>query len=342
MAGYNRQSFLGGYTMSQSDLGRLEQVELRSIWANEAGDFTPWLAQNDNLRLLGDTIGIELELEAQEKAVGPFSADILCKDTSDGSWVLIENQLERTDHTHLGQLLTYAAGLQAVTIVWIARRLTEEHRAALDWLNEITDEKFRFFGLEIEVWKIGNSIAAPKFNIVSNPNDWFRTVAANATRLNRAEMTDAKKLQLDFWTAFVTYCNENQTSFFSQHTPQPQTWMSFHCLGRSGFHLSGIASHWDSVTGTGNHEIRAELYIDGINAKFHYQALEDQRDEIESNLGQELTWLSRENVRSCRLHTRKQVDLTDRNRWLEYHQWLANELDKFNGVFGPIVRNLEP
>ena len=94
--------------------------------------------------MLGNTIGIELELEAQEKAVGPFSADILCKDTSDGSWVLIENQLERTDHTHLGQLLTYAAGLQAVTIVWIALRLTEEHRAALDWLNEITDEKFRF------------------------------------------------------------------------------------------------------------------------------------------------------------------------------------------------------
>ena len=137
--------------MAQSNLGRLEQVELRSIWANEAGDFTPWLAQEENLRLLGDTIGIELELEEQEKDVGPFSADILCKDTIGGSWVLIENQLERTDHTHLGQLITYAAGLQAVTIVWIASRLTEEHRAALDWLNDITDSKFQFFGLEIEV-----------------------------------------------------------------------------------------------------------------------------------------------------------------------------------------------
>ena len=141
--------------MTQSNLGRLEQIALRSIWVTEAGDFTPWLAQDDNLRLLGDTIGIELELETQEKAVGPFSADILCKDTANDSWVLIENQLERTDHIHLGQLLTCAAGLQAVTIVWIARRLTEEHRAALDWLNEITEEKFRFFGLEIEVWRIG-------------------------------------------------------------------------------------------------------------------------------------------------------------------------------------------
>ena len=140
--------------MAQLNLGRLEQVELRSIWANEAGDFTPWLAQEDNLRLLGDTIGIELELEERERAVGPFSADILCKDTVGGAWVVIENQLERTDHTHLGQLITYAAGLKAATIVWIASRLTEEHRAALDWLNEITDGKFQFFGLEIEVWKI--------------------------------------------------------------------------------------------------------------------------------------------------------------------------------------------
>jgi hypothetical protein len=328
--------------MAQSNLGRLEQVELRSIWANEAGDFTPWLAQNDNLRLLGDTIGIALELEAQEKAVGPFSADILCKDTANDSWVLIENQLERTDHTHLGQLLTYAAGLHAVTIVWIARRLTEEHRAALDWLNEITDEKFRFFGLEIEVWKIGDSIAAPKFNVVSNPNDWFRTVARSAAQLSRSEMTDAKKLQLDFWTAFVTYCDENPTSFFNRNKPEPYSYMNFYCLGRGGFHLCAIASHWDSVTGTSNHEIRAELYIDGINAKVHYQALEHQCDEIESNLGRTLTWLSRENVRACRLYTRKEVNLNDRSRWLEYHEWLANELNDFHRVFGPIVRNVEP
>ena len=106
--------------MVESTLGTLEQVDLRSIWTTEDGDFTPWLAQEDNLRQLGDAIGIELELEAQEKTVGPFRADILCKDSADGTWVLIENQLERTDHTHLGQLITYAAGLHAVTIVWIS------------------------------------------------------------------------------------------------------------------------------------------------------------------------------------------------------------------------------
>src|ERR1044071_9814117 len=136
-------------------LGRLEKVYLRVVWINESDDFTPWLAAEANIEILGDAIGMELEVEAQEQSVGPFRADILCKDTANGNWVLIENQLERTDHTHLAQLLTYAAGLKAVTIVWIANLFTEEHRAALDWLNEITDSRFNFFGLEIELWKIG-------------------------------------------------------------------------------------------------------------------------------------------------------------------------------------------
>ena len=150
-------------------LGRLKKVELREGWVSEAADFTPWLAQDDNLALLGETIGIELELESQEKEVGPFRADILCKDTTTDQWVLIENQLERTDHTHLGQLLTYASGLNAVSIVWIAERFTEEHRATLDWLNEHTDEKINLFGLEIELWQIGDSAIAPKFNVVCHP-----------------------------------------------------------------------------------------------------------------------------------------------------------------------------
>jgi hypothetical protein len=113
-------------------LGRLERVDLRTYWVREDLEFTPWLAHGDNIKLLGDAIGIELEMEAQEKGVGAFRADIFCKDAATDNWVLIENQLERTDHVHLGQLLTYAAGLNVVTIVWIAERFTEEHRAALD------------------------------------------------------------------------------------------------------------------------------------------------------------------------------------------------------------------
>ena len=165
--------------MSTKQLGRLQQIrDIKKYWEREATDFTPWLAKNENLSLLGDTIGIDLELEAQEKNVGPFRADILCRDTANSQWVLIENQLEKTDHTHLGQLITYAAGLHAVTIVWLSARFTDQHRSAIDWLNEITNESFSFFGLEIELWKVDDSLPAPKFNIVSKPNDWSKTVSS--------------------------------------------------------------------------------------------------------------------------------------------------------------------
>jgi len=327
--------------MAAPNLGRLEQVELRDIWTTEDRDFTPWLAQDENLKLLGDTIGIELELEAQEKAVGPFSADILCKDTANDSWVLIENQLERTDHTHLGQLLTYAGGLQAVTIVWISRRFTEEHRAALDWLNEITDDRFRFFGLEIEVWKIGESGAAPKFNIVSKPNSWHRDVTKGAAQLGRTELTEAKKLQLDFWNALAEHVDEHGASF-KPGKAQPQNWLNIG-IGRSGFHLVAVASFWDSEANTmESHEVRAELYIDGINAKDHYAALELNRTIIEKELGKELTWHNSPNAHACRIYVRKTVDLRDKSRWDEYLTWLVTELNAQYQYFGPIVRNLDP
>jgi hypothetical protein len=186
--------------MSVPSLGRLEKVEVRTVWVNEAGDFTPWLAKPENLKLLGDTIGLELELESVEKDVGPFRADILCKNTASSAWVLIENQLERTDHTHLGQLLTYAAGLEAVSIVWVAPRFTEEHRAALDWLNKVTSESVNFFGLEIELWRIGESPIAPKFNIVSQPNDWSKTVSDGARVIGAVAVSETSQLQMKYWT----------------------------------------------------------------------------------------------------------------------------------------------
>ena len=153
--------------MNKQILGRLVKVELREAWFSEASDFTPWLAETENLRLLGETIGMTWNAKLRRRK-WPFRADILCRDTTTNNWVLIENQLERTDHSHLGQLLTYAAGLTAVTIVWIAHRFTEEHRAALDWLNEKTEEGINFFGLEVELWRIGDSPAAPKSTLFAS------------------------------------------------------------------------------------------------------------------------------------------------------------------------------
>ena len=147
--------------MTRKTLGRLEPVELRDIWTSESAEFTPWLARPENLSVLGETLGIDLELEAQERSVGPFRADILCKDIATDSWVLVENQLERTDHSHLGQLLTYASGLEAVTIVWVAAQFTDEHRSTLDWLNRITDARFRFSALRSSCGGSGFAASAP-------------------------------------------------------------------------------------------------------------------------------------------------------------------------------------
>lgn len=320
--------------MITNNLGRLEKVELRNVWMSESSDFTPWLAQPENLKLLGEAITIDLELEAQEKEVGPFRADLLCKDTATDNWVLIENQLERTDHLHLGQLLTYAAGLDAVTIVWIAERFTEEHRATLDWLNERTDEKINFFGLEVELWRIGDSSVAPKFNLASKPNDWTRSVQ----RAAGAEISEHKLVQLQFFTAFRDYMEESG-SFIRCQKPSPQHWMS-HSIGRAGFSLSSVASAWNSEKSTWEPEIRVELVVHGKNAKHNFALLEQKRVQIETAMGFTLTWHNPENKNMCRIYARKDANFLDPNFWPEHHAWLKEKLETFYNVFGPMVKTL--
>ena len=172
-------------------LSKIEKISLRECWQNEASDFTPWLASEDNITLLADALGMnELEVKGQEEHVGPFRADILCVDPGTDKYVLIENQLEKTDHNHLGQILTYAAGLDAVTIIWVAERFTEEHRATIDWLNRITDKEFNFFGVEIELIKIGDSPAAPMFNVIAKPNGWSKDVRSSQSCIIGVEVVE--------------------------------------------------------------------------------------------------------------------------------------------------------
>lgn len=323
--------------MSRAPLGRLQKVGVREAWVSESSDFTPWLALEENLTLLGETIGIELELESQEKEVGPFRADILCKDTATGNWVLIENQLERTDHCHLGQLLTYAAGLNAVTIVWIAQRFTEEHRATLDWLNERTDEKINLFGLEIELWRIGESPIAPKFNIISQPNDWSRTVQLAAA--GAGEISEHKQFQLKYWTAFKQYMESNGSVVRCQK-PAPLQWNN-HAIGRSGVHLSSIVSSRNSESRVNGPEIRVDLYLDGPNAKQEFAALERQKEIIERDLGFPLTWRSREGKAACRIFTRRDADILNEGLWPEQFEWLRKRLETMHRYFSPLLKNLD-
>lgn len=320
--------------MTEQLLGRLTRIDLRDIWNSEAADFTPWLARPENLAVLGEALNIELELEAQERTVGPFRADLLCKDIGNDHWVLIENQLERTDHGHLGQLLTYASGLEAVTIVWIAARFTEEHRSTLDWLNKITDESFRFFGLEVELWRIGDSPAAPKFNIVSKPNDWSQSVAQAARAIDDSELTETKMTQRAYWASFSDVLNEMAGPVLGNKKPQPQSWMSYP-IGRSGFHLNPVMVR-------SKNKVRAELYISGDHAKAFFGILKQQKALIEQELGYPLEWDELPSRRDCRIATYlNDVDVGDEGDWPRQHKWLATRLNDLYRVLAHRVSELD-
>jgi hypothetical protein len=317
--------------MTVKQLGQLERVEVRDIWDSEASDFTPWLASN--LSALADTLGLELELEAQERPVGPFRADILCKDIGTDRWVLIENQLERTDHTHLGQLLTYASGLDAVTIIWIAARFTEEHRSTLDWLNRITDASFRFFGLEVELWRIGDSLAAPKFNVVSKPNDWSQSVANAARIIDEEELSETRIMQLAYWGGLNEALRQAGGPVLGNRKPQPQHWMAYP-IGRSKFHLAAVMMR-------PKRKLRAELCISGDEAKTFLRLLERQRHAIENELGYSLNWEEPETRRDTRVAVYLDgFNLEDEADWARQHQWLAERLNDLHRVFAPRVRSL--
>lgn len=308
------------------ELAKLERVELRKAWERESEDFTPWLARPENIELLGEELGLDLEVEAQERNVGPFRADILCKDTATGEWVLIENQLEKTDHTHLGQLMTYAAGLQAVTIVWIAERFCDEHRAALDWLNEITGDKFSFFGLEIELWRIGESLVAPKFNIVSKPNDWTK-----GGRTPPAGDSPTGQLQQDYWTA-VRELAIQRKSFLKFHKPLPQAWTDV-ALGRTNLFMSAAINttkKWASVS----------LVINTEVAKAHFKLLEADRPAIEAEVGEALDWRELPHRKQSHVVLVRAADPTDRKDWPAQHDWLLKTLETFHKVFSHRVKGL--
>lgn len=314
-----------------TELGRLVKVSLRQAWSSEAGDFTPWLARAENLKLLGDSIGLALECDSQEKRVGPFRADILCKDSDSGNWVLIENQLERTDHSHLGQLLTYASGLEAVTVVWVAERFTEEHRAALDWLNERTDEKIHFFGLEVELWQIGDSQPAPKFNVVCKPNEWTRMIAESAKSLELDELSEHRQAQYQFWTDFLTLLRSRKQVIESR-TPQASTAMTFP-VGHSGFRLWAEMYVRDNAIGVG-------ITCKPPHAKFYFNALREEAAAIERELGFELDWDERPEKVHSFIARYTEAEPMNRKTWPQLHVWLAETLEQFQRVFGERAKRL--
>ena len=311
-------------------LGQLESVPLRDIWKNEKKDFTPWLAEEANLQLLGDTIEMELELEALEKNVGSFQADILCKraDDNSDSWVVIENQIEKTDHTHLGQILTYAAGLDALTMIWVAKKFRDEHRAVIDWLNEITDEKFHFFGLEIEAWKIGSSPPAPKFKIISKPNDWSKSISQAKRQIDEEPKTETQAIRLRYWQGLHDFI-ESSESKLQCHKPRHYPFYVF-SIGKTGFLLQ-------SHVRVDKRRIGVELFIKQSPENFFNDFLED-KESIEKEIGSALDWKEQTNGRIALW--KNNVNPKNENNWKKQHQWLKETLEKFDKVFRKRIKNL--
>jgi Domain of unknown function (DUF4268) len=324
----------------RSRLGTLERLDARNIWKSEAYEFTPWL--RDNIGLLGQALGIEIDVDVQrEVAVGLFSADLLGTDVATNATILIENQLEQTDHGHLGQLLTYAGGLGADILIWVATKIREEHRQALTWLNERTPEEVLFFGVEVELLRVDGSKPAAHFNVVAAPNEWQK---ARPHRLARRASSGISEERAERYKAFwrgllerILQLDPTATTASPERVPAG-SWYGI-SVGRSGLQ-DNFAFGWNES----GHYVRTELYIDVRDKernKAIFDALGAERETIEAEFGEPLEWDRNDDTQMCRIYARRAGSLDDPPENLEELQkWGAERLLRIRNVFGPRVRDL--
>ena len=267
-------------------------------------------------------------LVATEHWVGDFKLDILCTDGDEQ--VIIENQLEKTNHTHLGQIIAYAAGVGAKKVIWVAESFRPEHAAALQFLNDNTTDDLNFFAVEVELWRIGDSPLAPKFEVVVKPNDW---VKSGREQVRAAAATSpTKQLQQKFWMALIEYLTAKAPQIRPQK-PRPQHWLN-NSIGRAGFGLNITANTRDERLGV-------EVWIPGAEAKKHFANLSSQKKDIEGKLGFELDWQELPDAKACRIASwYPHASIEEESRWGEYLEWLTQRLIKMDQVFRPIVRAL--
>ena len=298
-------------------LGKFIKVNLREICKHEALDFTQWLAQDENLELLAQELGIELMSARTEVKVGQFAVDILAIDDNENR-VIIENQLEQTNHDHLGKIITYAAGLQAETIIWIVSKAREEHQLAVSWLNENTNEKLNCFLIEIEAWQIDDSAPAPRFNILAKPNNWVKTVRSGTDKIS-----ETKLQQQDFWDKVKEYGEMNAKVVKSWQKARPQHWYNI-SIGTSKAHLSLTLN---SV----KNQIGLELHIP--DNKDLFQKLFIKQEIIESQLGYKLDWQELPDKKASRVIITKVADFRDESQQDNIIKWAVEKADEFARVF---------
>lgn len=301
-----------------TNLGTLKKItDLRSIWPHEALNFTPWVAEN--VDLLADAVGLDITVDETESSVGDFNVDIYASETGTDRKIIIENQLEDTDHDHLGKLITYASGKGADVVIWVVKHAREEHKAAVEWLNNHTDDKIGFFLCEIKLFQIGDSQIAPAFTVVERPNDWTKeirkTASANSTQQQR----------LEYWQAFNNYAfsDANFSRIFNKRKPTTDHWMDF-SIGSSACHIAVSQIQKRKA-------VDVELYIN--DDKEFFKSLFAHKDEIEKNMEMELEWKELPERKASRILIEKTVDLDDRATWPEQFDYIMDTCIKMKKAF---------
>ena len=305
-------------------MGRLEEVkDLRTVWPHEALDFTPWLSQDENITLLADAVGLEISVEETESSVGDFNVDIFALETGTERKIIIENQLEDTDHDHLGKLITYASGKSADVVIWIVKHAREEHKAAIEWLNNHTDDKIGFFLCEIKLYRIGSSAPAVKFEVIEKPNGWAKEIRKNETA------SPTQQLRYEYWTAFMDHAFSN-TDFakeFNRRSPNQHSWMDF-SIGSSTCYVSVSQVRKRGVA-------VVELYIP--DDKGLYKQLEEKKTEIEKAVGMQLNWQELKEKKACRICAEKPFNFEDRSAWNSQFEWIMDGMLRIKKAFKPHI-----
>ena len=303
---------------------RLDEVDLRLVWPNEAQDFTPWLASNPEH--LGELIGIDLELEGEEMPVGRYSADIVFRDASTGDRIVVENWLEPTDHDHLGKLITYASGLQATYGVLVAREFRPEHRSALAWLNSISKTGTGFFGIEVHAVQIADSPTAVKLDVVVEPDDWSREVSV------AVELSEGMARYRDWWSEFLPAFHARYPGWSNATKPQAQGWMNF--PARKSYIQYTLT--WTSGSSPLGYALRVELYMDD-GARF-YPHLSKHRQEIDDAINGDLQWEELPDSKASRLALYLDpAEPSDRDHWPQYREWGLKTLGHMREVLQQYV-----
>mgnify|MGYP001719459653 FL=1 len=298
--------------MSTLKLGRLEEVDVRKLWSHEQYDFSNWLAKEENIDLLNEALGLTLVDIEKEVFVGSYRCDIVANDETTGERIIIENQLEQSNHDHLGKVITYASGLDAKVIVWIVKEAREEHRSAVEWLNNNTNKDINFFLIEIHAYKIGDSLYAPKFEIVEKPNDFIKT---GKTQSGSGDLNKSQSERLIFWTRFNEIIAERGKPF-NIRKASTDHWYDI-AIGTSAAHIGITLVNKENCIGV-------ELYIN--DDKQIFDNLYQEKEKIEKELGLSLDWQRLDGKKASRIMYR--IPGLDFDNHSNYDELMNEIIDK--------------